>query len=572
MKTRSLILVLVLITMLAASSVANAQDGTKIPRGGVVVVSEGRQAPFVSNFNPYAPDPTPWAQAGVYEPLMIPNAPNGFELIPWLATGFSYSEDLLTLTFTLQEGVKWNDGEDFNADDVVFTFELFQKFPALDRKATLNYFTSVEKVDDYTVAIHLTEVYTLAHYLFSSVWPLPEHAWSTIEDPVTYTNDTPVATGPLATVKVVNEQVLELCRNETYWQMGEDGLPLPYVDCMRQPVYPGNDPANLATVNGEVDWVANFIPDIESTFIAANPEKHHYYFWPGGGVVSLYYNTEKAPYSDLAFRQALSMAIDYESVTSIGMYGYTNPSEAILLSDAFKGSWNQAAIDKAAELGIHQYDPDAAEAALDAAGYVDADGDGWRDLPDGSDLSFKVQVVNGWTDWVTSVQIMSQNFQDIGLNASIDVLDFGIWLNNLQTGTYDTSIGWGTGDPTAWDVFRNLLYSDLIGDDGMANAQLWSRWTSPEADQLLEEYVATTDAAAQKAAMDQIQMIFVENLPLIPLFPGPTWYEWTDYRFTGFPTQEDYYIQGSSWTTNGQRLVVLMKLHCISDETCAEAQ
>ena len=573
MKHRMLIIVLVLVTILGASNaLVVAQDGDTPVRGGTFVVSEGRQAPHVRNFNPYAPDPTNWAQAGVYEPLMIPNGPKGWELVPWLATGYSYSEDLLTLTFTLQEGVQWNDGEDFNADDVVFTLELFQEFPALDRPGVLPYLESAEAVDDYTVAIHLNQVYTLAHFLFAYIWPLPEHVWSSVEDPVIFTNPDPVATGPLATVKTVNEQVLELCRNENYWQIAEDGLPLPYVDCMRMPVYPGNDPANLAAINGEVDWIANFMPDIESTFIAANPEKHHYYFWPGGGVVSLYYNTENAPFSDLAFRQALSMAIDYDSVTSIGMYGYTSPSEPILLSPAFESYWNQEALDRAAEIGLGEYDPDAAEAALDAAGYVDANGDGWRDLPDGSDLAFKVQVVNGWTDWVTSVQIMSQNFQDIGLNASIDVLDFGIWLNNLQTGTYDSSIGWGTGDPTPWNIFRNLLDSGLIGADGLANAQLWSRWTSEETDQMLKDYVATTDVAVQTDLLNGLQMAFVENVPLIPLFPGPTWYEWTTYRFTGFPTQEDYYIQGSSWTTNGQRLVVLMQLHCISEEACAEAQ
>ena len=574
MKTRSLLVVLALIAMLLASNtLVFAQD--PIPRGGTVVISEGQQAAPPRNFNPYAPDPARWVRGAIFEPLMIANAPKGYEIIPWLATGYEYSEDLLTLTLTLQQGVKWTDGEDFNADDVVFTLELFKAFPAMDRLGVLPYLDSAEKIDDYTVAVHLSQVYTLAHFLFANVWPLPEHVWSAIDDPVTFTNDVDpvVATGPLATIAAVNEQVIEFCRNENYWQIAPDGLPLPYVDCIRHPVYPGNDPANLATINGEVDWVSNFIPDIETTFVAADPEHHHYYFWPGGGVISLYFNTENAPFSDLAFRQALSMAIDYENVVGIGMYGYTVPSKPVLLSPAFEAAWSQEALDKAAEIGLGAYDPDKASAALDAAGYVDADGDGYRDLPDGSALSFKVQVVNGWTDWVTSVQIMVQNFQDIGLNAVIDVLDFGIWLNNLQSGTYEASIGWGTAGPTPWDVFRNVIDSGLIGADGLANGQLWSRWTSPETDQMLVDYVATADPAVQQDLSNQIQMALVENVPLIPLFPGPTWYEWNDSRFTGWPTQEDYYIQGSAWTdVNNQRLVVLLNLHCVSEEACAEAQ
>ncbi len=572
MKKRFMILGVVLVAiMLASNTLVTAQE--PIVRGGTIVVSEGQQAAFVRDFNPYAANPIRWARGAVYEPLMIFNAPQA-ELTPWLATGYSYSDDLLTLTFTLQQGVKWSDGEDFTAADVAFALNMVKQFPALDRNGVVPYLDSVEIVDEYTVAIHLTQVYTLAHYSFAMTWPLPEHIWSKIADPTIYVDEHPVGTGMLTNVKTVNEQVMELCRNENYWQMGEDGQPLPYIDCMRMPVYPGNDPANLAADNGEIDWIANFMPDIEITFVSADPEHNHYYFWPGSNVVSLYYNTTKPPFSDLAFRQALSMAVDYDSVVNIGMYGYAVVASPVLLSPAFEAKWNQDALAKAAEIGLGVYDPDRAMDALDAAGYKDADDDGWRDNPDGSELSFKVQVVTGWTDWVTSVQIISQNFQDVGLNANIDVLDQGVWLNNLQTGTYDSSIGWGTaGDPTGWSTIRNVIDSGMIAPDGTAQAQLWSRWTSPETDQLLKNFVSTIDPEVQSDILNKLQMAIVDNVPVIPLFPGPTWYEWNDSRFTGFPTVEDYYVQGSSWTQQpDQFIIVLARLHCISEKTCEQAQ
>ncbi len=561
------IALLVLVSLALTPTVAQEE----IVRGGVVIISEGQQAAPPNNFNPYAPDPTRWTQGTMYEPLTIFNPVEGGLPTHWLASGYEYSEDLLTLTYTLQQGVKWSDGEDFNADDVVFTFNMLKEFPAMDRGAVWEYLESVEKVDDYTVVVHLSQVYTLLHELISGVWIVPEHIWSAIEDPVTFTNPEPVATGMLTVVKALNEQVIELCRNDNYWQMGADGQPLPYIDCIRHPVYPGNDPANFATVNGEVDWVGNFIPDIESVFVAANPEHHFYYFWPGGADVQLYANTTKAPFSDLAFRIALSKAIDYESVANIGMYGYTSPANATGLGPRNESWISQAALDKAAEMGLNVYDPEAAKAALDEAGYVDADADGWRDMPDGAPIAFKVQVVNGWTDWVTSVQIMSQNFQDIGLNTTIDVLDFGVWFNNLQTGSYDTSIGWSANGNTPYDFYRNVLYSPLIGEDGLANAVLWGRWTSAEVDELLEAFVATADAAEQRAISDQLQMIYVENVPAIPLFPGPTWYEYTTYRFTGFPSREDYYTQGSPWNVPG-RMITLTRLHCVSQEACETAK
>jgi len=566
---RNLSVVVFLALLLALSlSIVGAQDA--VPRGGTFVVSEGQQAAFPQNFNPYAPDPTRWTQGTMYELLTIFNPVEGGKPTPWLATGYEYSEDLLTITYTLQQGVKWTDGEDFNADDVVFTANMLQEFSAMDRAAIWQYLDSVEKVDDYTVAFHLNQVYTLIHELIgNNLYIVPEHVWSAIEDPVTFTNTEPVATGMLTNVVAVNEQVLEICRNENYWQMGTDGQPLPYVDCLRMPVYPGNDPANFAAANGDLDWIGNFIPDIESTFVAANPEKHFYYFWPGGSVVQLYVNTTKAPFSDVAFRRALSQAIDYDSVANIGMYGYTVPANSTGLGPRNESWLNQAALDSAAAAGLSKFDAAAAAAALDEAGYVDADGDNWRDNPDGTPINFKVQVVNGWSDWVTSVQIMSQNFQDIGLNNTIDVLDFGVWLNNLQSGSYDTSIGWSNNGNTPYDFYRTVLYSPLIGEDGIANGSLWGRWTSEEVDGLLEAFVATADEAEQRSISDQLQQIYVDNVPAIPLFPGPTWYEWTTIRFTGFPTVEDYYTQGSPWNVQG-RTLTLTRLQCINDTACGQ--
>lgn len=554
----------VLALAFSLSPVLQTSQAQDIPRGGTVVISEGQQSPFVRNFNPYAPDPTRWTRSSIFEPLVIFNTVDGKPVF-WLATDYKYSEDLLSLTFTLREGVKWSDGQPFTAKDVVFTFDLFKKFPALDRRAVLQFTESATAADDKTVTFRLNKVFTQAHVILGGTWILPEHQWSKVEDPVTFTNPDPVGTGPLTVVKQLTEQVLELCRNENYWQEGR-----PYIDCIRMPMYPGNDPANLAAANGELDWIGNFIPDIDKTFVARNPEKHHYYFWPGGGTVQLYALTTKAPFDDVKFRQAMSMAINYEQVVAIGMYGYTIPANATGLGPKHEAWVSQAALDKAKEMGLATYNPEGAKALLDEAGYK-VGADGFRTNKDGSPLVFKIQVVNGWTDWVTSVQIISQNFQDVGLNATVETPDFGAWLNNLQQGTYDASIGWSTSGVTPWDFYRNVLESAFIGADNIANAQLWARWTSDEADKLLADFVATADEAKQRDIINQLQMLYVENVVAIPLFPGPTWYEWTTYRFTGFPTKENYYTQGSPWQEDpGTRLIVITQIHCIDNTSCGQ--
>ncbi|MFO7322910.1 MAG: ABC transporter substrate-binding protein [Chloroflexota bacterium] len=564
---RTLVLVTVLALVVTSFGFVAAQDETpltadpNLPRGGTVQVSHRHASAWVRNFNPMAPDPINEVHGLMYEPLLVWNEVTG-EGLPWLASSLEYSDDLLTLTVTLRQGIKWSDGEEFNADDVLFTINLMKEYPELDRAALWDFIDSIERIDDYTLQFNLSRVYTLADTLIGEVEPVPEHIWSEIDDPITFTNDDPVATGPFAIVCRFEDQVYELCANENYWIEG-----LPYVERLQYVARPGNEQTTLAIVSGEIDWAGHFIPDIDSTVVAVN-EDVGYYFWPGGGTVSLYFQTEKAPFSDVAFRQAVSQAIDYEGVVNIGMYGYTVPADPAGLGVRFADWQSEAALATAEEMGLGTYNPERAMQTLDEAGYVDADGDGWRDMPDGSPIAFNIQAVSGWTDWVASVQVISQNLQDVGLNAQVATPEFGDWLNNLQTGTYDISIGWGSSGRYPWNHFRDTMFSELIGADGRANAVTWSRWTSDEADELIRAFVATNDEAEQREIIGQLAEILVENVVIVPLFPGPTWYEYNTSTFTGFPTEDNYYAQGSPWDRDSNsRLLVALQIHPHEDLT-----
>ena len=518
------------------------------------------------NYNPLSPAPIDGTLEFIYEPLVLYDNLDGGQPTYWLATGSEYADDLLSVTFTLREGVLWSDGEPFTAEDVVFTIGLLQEFPALDRNGLLAFVGGAEAVDDLTVTFQLNDVYSLADILIGALRPVPEHVWSAVEDPVLFTNDEPVATGPFTNITTFSEQSWTVCRNENYWQEGR-----PYVDCLQFPAINGNDAANLALINQQLDWVGNFVPDIEETFVARDPEHNHYWFAGGSPWVFLT-NTDQPRFADVNVRHAMALAIDYETIRDTAENGYTTvvPENAVGIWPRFSDAVPQEVLDKVAEMGLGTFDLDRANQILDDAGYARG-GDGFRMLPDGSPFgSFNIQIVNGWTDVVTATQIISQGFQDIGLDASVITPEFGEWQSNLQQGTFDTSLAWSVWGATPWDYYHNIMNSTLLDENGVRTGQFMPGWTSPESDQLLSDFLATADPAERNAIIGQLADIYVTNVLSSPLSPWPAWYEYSTLRFTGWPTEDNPYAQGSPWEEKSA-VIVATTIHCIDDTSCGQS-
>ena len=431
----SVVLVVLALMMVLSFGVIYAQD---VPMGGTVVVEQAGRGAWVSNFNPFlASAISDGTRQIIYDPLIVWDPLDGGQPTWWLATDYQYADDAKSITFTLRDGVKWSDGEPFTADDVIFTMDLTLANAALDRYTLGTFVDSVEKIDDLTVRFNLTDVYSLAHIQIGKLRTVPEHIWKDVADPVTFTNDNPVGTGPFTEVTDFTSENYKVCRNPYFFMEGQ-----PYVDCLAYPAFTGNDPSNLAIINGDIDWGGNFIPDIDTTFVAVDPEHNHRWF-VGVNPWGFYVNATKAPFDDVKFRQALAQATDYGTIATTAENGYieTPPQVAAGIWPQFQDLVPQAVLDKIDEMGLGTFDIDRANATLEEAGYLDADGDGWRDMPDGSPIAFTVQIVNGWTDVVTAAQIMSQGFQDAGLNASVVTPDQATFQNNLQTANFDTSLG-----------------------------------------------------------------------------------------------------------------------------------
>lgn len=485
---------------------------------------------WVENYNPYnMTTRLPSVQDFIYEPLIVFNALQNGEPNYRLATGYKFSDDLKSVTITLREGVKWSDGEAFDANDVKFTYDMLKAHKSVDIRNIWDQISGVEVVDGLNVRFDLPSVNTGVVFTIAQVYIVPEHIWSKVEDPATFTNLKPVGTGPLTEITRFTAQEYIQCRNPNYW----DAATLK-VDCMRFPQIANNDQALAAAATGELDWFGSFLPDIEKTYVAKDPENHKYWF-PAGSLVFFAMNFEsgnegnKEAFNDLSFRHAFSMAMDRQAMVDIAGYGYPTINEYPSGLGRAYHSWNNAEVD--AKYGeFARYDIETAKQALADAGYKDGDGDGFIETPSGKPIGFDILVPNGWTDWVNTVQLAVEGLAELGINAKVATPESPVWTQRLIDGDFDVAIDSHFAGPNPFTHFNGVLHSRNQGKTRFAP----TRYKNPELDKLLDSFYATADGEQQKTIMNDIQMTIAADMPYVAVFNNPRWYEFSTKRFEGW--------------------------------------
>lgn len=498
---------------------------------------------FSQNFNPFSPTAAPMTQQAIYESMLIYNPAAG-DTVPWLAESWETSGDGLTQTFDLRDGVLWSDGEAFTADDVVFTVDLQREL-----LGGFDYLADAKAVDADTVEFTLSKPYSPALYELGQLTLVPEHIWAAEEDPGNFENPLPVGTGPYTEVTNFQAQSFDLLPNPNYWQEGAQNIP-----GIRMLAFAGNDGANLAAINGDVDWAPQYIPNIQTAFVDRDPEKRHYWFPPTGSMINWQLNTTLPMFSDVRVRQALSMALDREQIVDVGMSGYTKAADCTGLSGAYD-TWRDEAV--ASSCGWASLDLAAAADLLDAAGYPEG-ADGTRTTPDGQPFSFTISVGSTSSDWLSVANIIAQNLGELGIQATVDSPDWASVVAGYETGDFETGIVWSAAAPTPYQYYRNTMSTETVVPVGEQTFDNYHRFGSADADALLSELASASEPEQQAAATSGLQQLFAEQTPVVPLFSGPEWGAYTTERFVGWPTEEDPYATLA--TRSSTTVLVLTKL------------
>jgi peptide/nickel transport system substrate-binding protein len=531
----------------AACSSSATSPSSQAATGRTLVVENNPQPNFTDTFNPFAATSTGKSQNALalfYEPLMQFNNTKAGTTYPWLAKSFKWSADGKSITFTLRDDAKWSDGQKFTADDVAYTFQLMQQNKALNYIGVPITGVTTSGADSVTISFSAPE-FTNIYGIAGQTWIVPKHVWSAQSDPATWTDPTPIGTGPYVMDKFT-AQGFTLKANSSYW----GGAPA--VSKVSFPAYSSNDVALTALTQGEIDYGGNNVNNIQQNFVAKDPN-HNHYFFPATNTVVLVPNVTKWPFNQQAVRQAVSAGVNRQQLSTQGETGYEPPatsSSGLLLPNFASNVPSNMQNDlKPAP------DADKVNSIMTGAGFAKNSKGFWA--KNGQEVAFQVEDPTSYTDYYADAQIIAQNLKPLGFNVSVNGVTPDQWNNDLSAGTFSSAIHWGAGGPTAYSQYDNWLDYNLVsgktatGDNG--------RWNDPATQQALSTFAAAATPEAQQSAINTLANIVSTQLPVIPLLYGAGWFEYTSKNFVGWPTESNSYIDPSPNSAQVEYVILHLK-------------
>jgi peptide/nickel transport system substrate-binding protein len=536
----------------STSSSGNTGTNAGAATGKTLVMESSPESTITQTFNPFVPTGAPWGMGAtglIYEPLIEFNLAAPPKYYPWLATKYAWSNGGKTLTFTIRQGVKWNDGQPLTPDDVVFTFNMLKS----DATVNLNgvkYDTVTASGNDVVLNFATPQFTNLQSIAGTAI--VPKHIWASQSKPETFTDPNPVGTGPFK-LGSFTPQGFTLVKNAGYWQAAQLKVPKVFF-----PVYTSNTSALTALFAGQIDWTGNFIPGLQKTFVKPNPSLHHFWEAPGG-TNSLVPNLNKWPTNQLPVRQAISAAINRQLLASEGEAGLENPvlnatGLTSPLFDAWGGpvaSMTNSATGSAA----------AASQILQKAGYTKGS-DGFY-AKGGKEVTLTITNPSAYTDYAQVDALVAQELKAAGINATFQGQSVDAWNSDVASGNFQLTSHWSNGGITPYNMYDGWLDSAL-SSTATATGN-YERLKDPAVDGMLAKLAGAESTADQTAALEPIAKYVAANLPIIPTTTSSQWFEYSSQNYSGWPTQDNPYETGQPSGTNngpgsGTPLVVIMHL------------
>ena len=455
---------------------------------------------------------------------------------PGLARSWKVSPDGRRYTLALRRGIRFSDGEPFDADDVVFSFQVYldEKVGSTNRDFLIveGQPIAVRKVDQNTVEFTLAQPYAAAERLFDSIAMLPRHqlaaAYKEGRLPETWGVRTPAAAiaglGPFRYREYVPGQRIVLERNPFYWKADRAGNTLPYLDRLVFLFVPSEDAQVVRFQSGDADIVTRMgAPNFE--LLSERQRTSNYELFDVGASLNytfLFFNQtnvesrslaevarKQAWFRRLPFRQAVSLAVDRDALVRLvyrgratALWGHVPPGNKLWVNRSLPGP--RRSVEEARRL-------------LRGAGFTWT-ADGTLVDETAQPVEFTIATNTGNAERLQIATIIQDDLKQLGMRARVVTLELRALLDRVTT-TYDydavvLALGGGDVDPNSeLNLWLSGGSQHLWSMGQTQPATAWER----EVDTLMRKQLTVLDHAARKRLYDRVQALVLENLPIVSL-------------------------------------------------------
>jgi peptide/nickel transport system substrate-binding protein len=454
---------------------------------------------------------------------------------PDLVTDVSPSDDGLKYTYTIRQGVKFHDGQPLTAKDVAFTYNLVKAhddFPTLH--SYTEHFASVEAPDDKTVVITLDQAVPNIESKLVFLYIFPEHIWKDHAEgdaAAAFENLEMIGSGPFKMLEYKPNEFIRLGVNKEYYGGAAK------VDEVIFQIFSNSDVLVQALKTGQVDMAVG-VPDTSVETLKAeknvkvvsgaplSPDLADIIFnmvdpancpTDAGGLC-----TGHPALRDKQVRQAMAYATDKQKIIDVILLGLGTPGIALIPSGL--GEWFNSSIKD------YAYDPAKANQMLDAAGYKDSDGDGVRELPDGTHpLTFRMNWPDTDTTSAREAELLSEMWSEIGIKLEMQAVESdALTAKCCPALDYDIMLWGWVADPDP----NTLLI--IPTTDQIPTGYNETGYSNPRYDELFVSQGAELDHAKRVDMVWEMQQLVHDDVPYIIPYYASAIEAYRSDRFTGW--------------------------------------
>jgi peptide/nickel transport system substrate-binding protein len=419
-----------------------------------------------------------------------------------LTESWEASEDGKVWTFHLRQDVKWQDGEPFTADDVLFTFQAIQD-PEVQTGGFRSRFMQgeepilFEKIDDYTIRATLDEA--IAPFVTNITVPIiPKHILEGQDINTSTYNQSPIGTGPFQVTDWQSGESVTLEANP-YFYRGE-----PYLDRWVFRIIPSADARVLALQSGEIDYGTITGKDVPR--FLNNPD-FQIIIEPRDNSRTVVLNNAKPYFQDKLVRQALMYGLDRQAIIDAAEQGYAVVADSPFNQPVF--------VYQEGDLPQYSFDLEKAKELLTEAGWVDSDGDGVIDK-DGIPFDITINYWSSWTFMENVAPLIQAWWGELGIQSDIQTLDPATYIDLIFTTTdidkpYDVLLsGWGLFGPDPDHVAAYYAPEE--------QGASFFNYSNPEVKALFDKGRVTVDEEERHAIYEEVERLLWDELPILPLY------------------------------------------------------